>query len=65
MPPRVVHTFSNTSEAPVRFLNLNTPAGWEYLLREMTAAMPAEGPPDHERIAEIASRHDFERARDL
>jgi quercetin dioxygenase-like cupin family protein len=27
VPPGVVHTFSNTSAAAVRFLNFNTPAG--------------------------------------
>ena len=29
VPPGVVHTFSNPGETPVRFLNFNTPAGWE------------------------------------
>jgi mannose-6-phosphate isomerase-like protein (cupin superfamily) len=28
VPASVVHTFSNPSESPVRFLNFNTPAGW-------------------------------------
>lgn len=28
VPPGNVHTFSNTSDAPVRFLNFNTPGGW-------------------------------------
>ena len=28
-PPGTVHTFSNRSDAPVRFLNFNTPGGWE------------------------------------
>src|ERR1700739_4405203 len=29
VPPGVEHTFSNPSDEPVRFLNFNTPAGWE------------------------------------
>jgi quercetin dioxygenase-like cupin family protein len=62
IPPGVVHTFSNTSDAPVRFLNLNTPGGWENYLRELAAAMPAAGPPDPARMAEIAQRYDFEPA---
>lgn len=27
VPPGVVHTFANASEAPVRFLNINSPGG--------------------------------------
>lgn len=44
VPPGVTHTFSNTSEAPVRFLNFNTPAGWENYMRELGEATTA-GPP--------------------
>ena len=35
VPPGVAHTFSNTTDAPVRFLNFNTPAGWENYMREL------------------------------
>ena len=28
LPPGTPHTFANTSDQPVRFLNFNTPAGW-------------------------------------
>jgi mannose-6-phosphate isomerase-like protein (cupin superfamily) len=58
VPPGVVHTFSNPSDAPVRFLNFNTPAGWEGYMRELAAA--SEGrPPTPEEIGRIASRYDF------
>src|SRR5919198_802633 len=30
IPPGVVHTFRNDSDAPVRVLNFNTPSGWEH-----------------------------------
>lgn len=60
VPPGVVHTFSNPSDEPVRFLNINTPGGWEDYLRDLGAAIPAHGPPDPERMAELASKHDFE-----
>ncbi|MDQ3355248.1 MAG: cupin domain-containing protein [Actinomycetota bacterium] len=35
VPPGTVHTFSNASEEPVRFLNFNTPAGWEKYMRDL------------------------------
>jgi mannose-6-phosphate isomerase-like protein (cupin superfamily) len=58
VPPRTVHTFSNRSEQPVRFLNFNTPAGWENYMRDLAAAL-AGGSPTPEEIGEIASRYDF------
>ena len=61
VPPGVVHTFSNQSEAPVRFLNFNTPAGWENYMRDLGAAL-AEGTPTPEELGRIASRYDFELA---
>ena len=59
VPPGVVHTFSNPSAAPVRFLNFNTPAGWENYMRDLGAAL-AKGTPSREDIGEIASRYDFQ-----
>ncbi|MDA0158784.1 cupin domain-containing protein [Solirubrobacter ginsenosidimutans] len=59
VPPGVVHTFSNPSPEPVRFLNFNTPAGFERYMRELAAAA-ADQPLTREKIGEIASRHDFE-----
>jgi quercetin dioxygenase-like cupin family protein len=58
VPPGVVHTFSNPSETPVRFLNFNTPAGWEHYMRDLAAAL-ANGTPSQEEIGRIASRYDF------
>jgi hypothetical protein len=54
----VVHTFRNPGEASVRFLNFNTPAGWEHYMRDLAAAL-ADGTPTQQEIGEIASRHDF------
>ena len=59
VPPGVVHTFSNPGEAPVRFLNFNTPAGWEHYMRELAAALAA-GAPTQQEIGRIASGYDFE-----
>ncbi len=61
VPPGVVHTFSNPGDAPVRFLNVNTPAGWEHYMRELAEAARS-GPLTPETIGRVASRHDFERA---
>ncbi len=60
VPPGVVHTFWNPGDEPVRFLNINTPGGWEDYLRDLAAAMPAQGPPDPESMAELAKQYDFE-----
>jgi quercetin dioxygenase-like cupin family protein len=56
-PPGVVHTFANRSASPVRFLNLNTPGGWEDYIRDLAAATPADGPPDPRVMGEVLARH--------
>jgi quercetin dioxygenase-like cupin family protein len=61
VPPGIVHTFSNQSESPVRFLNMNTPSGFEHYMRELGAAAQA-GPLTPEVMGPIASRYDFELA---
>jgi mannose-6-phosphate isomerase-like protein (cupin superfamily) len=58
VPPGVVHTFSNPTQTPVRFLNFNTPAGWENYMRDLDAAL-AKGTPSQDEIGQIASRYDF------
>jgi mannose-6-phosphate isomerase-like protein (cupin superfamily) len=58
VPPGVTHTFSNPSATPVRFLNFNTPAGWENYMRDLGQAAKA-GPLTSEDIGRIASRYDF------
>jgi mannose-6-phosphate isomerase-like protein (cupin superfamily) len=58
-PPGAVHTFANESDEPVRFLNFNTPAGWEQYMRDLGAAFAGDRPPTSEEVARIASRYDF------
>jgi mannose-6-phosphate isomerase-like protein (cupin superfamily) len=58
VPPGVKHTFSNPSERPVRFLNFNTPAGWEEYMRDL-AAEGTGGSLTPEAIGRIASNYDF------
>lgn len=57
-PPGVVHTFRNASDAPVRFLNFNTPGGFEQYMRELSAAASGPEPMTSEQIGAIASRYD-------
>lgn len=38
VPPGTVHTFRNRSDQPVRFLNFNTPGGWERYMRSRGGA---------------------------
>ncbi len=57
-PPGIVHTFANRSPSVVRFLNLNTPGGWEDYIRDLAAATPADGPPDPQLMGEVLARHD-------
>ena len=58
-PPGAVHTFSNPGDRPARFLNFNTPAGWDKYMRELAATFAGEQPPSPEAIGRIASRYDF------
>ena len=59
VPPGVVHSFANTSDDPVRFLNINTPGGWESYLRELAHAMQQGTMPGSEEFAKIVAKYDF------
>jgi hypothetical protein len=52
------YAFANTSDRPVRFLNLATPAGFEGYMRELGEAFRDGGPPTSEAIGRIAARYD-------
>ena len=55
VPPGTVHTFTNRSDGPVRFLNLNTPAGFEGYMRELGEAFAGGGaPPTPAQMGAIA-----------
>jgi len=58
-PPGIVHAFANRSDSTVRFLNLNTPGGWEDYIRDLAAVTPADGPPDPRVMGEVLARHDL------
>ena len=58
VPAGVVHTFSNPSDRPVRFLNFNTPAGWENYMRDLAEAAKA-GSLTPDVMGRVASQYDF------
>ena len=62
VPPRVVHRFSNATDAPARFLVLATPgAGLEGYFAEIArliAANPVWPPADPGTVAAVAARYD-------
>ena len=59
VPPGVVHTFANTSDEPVRFLNINAPGGWENYLRDLANAMRSGTMPGTPEFAQIVAKYDF------
>ena len=60
VPPGVTHTFSNRTDSAVRFLNFNTPSGWENYMRDLGRELAAGRTPTSEEIGRIAARYDFQ-----
>jgi mannose-6-phosphate isomerase-like protein (cupin superfamily) len=54
------HTFANPTDEPVRVLGVWSPASALAFMEEIGAALPASGPPDAARLAEIYRRHNSE-----
>ena len=59
VPPGVVHTFANTSDEPVRVLNINAPGGWEHYLRDLAGAMRSGTVPGTAEFAQLVAKYDF------
>jgi len=59
VPPGVMHTFANTSEERVRFLNINAPGGWENYLRDLADAMRSGSMPGTPEFAQVVAKYDF------
>jgi mannose-6-phosphate isomerase-like protein (cupin superfamily) len=57
VPRGTRHTFSNPSEAPIRFLTVCTPGGFEGFFVD-AARLPLSVPPDFDAINAIALRYD-------
>jgi mannose-6-phosphate isomerase-like protein (cupin superfamily) len=66
-PRNVPHTERATSVEPVRYLEVNSPAGFEKFVvtagepaAELMLPPPDQSPPDFERLAALAAEHDVE-----
>ena len=59
VPPGVEHTFANTSDEPVRFLNLNSPGWFEDYLAELAKAVQDGIIPGGEEFARIVEKYDI------
>ena len=66
-PMNVPHTERCTSAEPVRYLEVNSPAGFEKFVvaagepaAELTLPPPDQPPPDVERLATLAAEHGTE-----
>jgi quercetin dioxygenase-like cupin family protein len=57
IPPGIVHTFSNTSDASARCVNAYVPGGIERFFIEVGDAM-AGGQPDPDEIGRLSARYD-------
>ena len=54
------HTFWNGGSVPVRFLEVVSPPAFVDYFRELPGLLPASGPPDPARLAELAARYALE-----
>jgi mannose-6-phosphate isomerase-like protein (cupin superfamily) len=59
VPPGVAHTFANTSDEPVRFLNISSPGWLENYLRDLAGVMRLGTTPVPPDVAAIAAKYDF------
>ena len=60
-PPGVVHAFSNDTDAEVRILGVQSPAGFEGFFRELSELI-SSGDFDPAVAGEISSRYDIQSA---
>jgi quercetin dioxygenase-like cupin family protein len=56
-PRGIAHTFWNAGPAPARLIEIICPAGLEHYFAELAQLIPADGPPDFDKIAELQQRY--------
>jgi len=61
-PRGIPHTFWNAGPAPTRLMEIICPAGLENYFAELAKLIPADGPPDFEKIAALRQRYQNPRA---
>lgn len=57
MPRRVVHTFRNVGDTPLRMLIHTTPSGFETFFARCAGEFAKPGGPDMEQITAISAEH--------
>lgn len=60
VPIGVLHTFANTGNTPVRFLNTFTPPRYLNYFEELSKLMAASAPPTPLQMRELMARYDTE-----
>jgi quercetin dioxygenase-like cupin family protein len=58
-PREIPHSFQNINSVPAKVLILATPAGIEKFFEELSQ-LAKQGPPDIEKVKEIAQRYEIE-----
>ncbi len=59
-PRAVPHAFWNAGDTPARLLEVITPAGFENYFAGLGEVLAVAGPPDLQRLAEVAQRFDLD-----
>ena len=60
VPIGTVHTFSNPTDRPARFLNTFTPPRYIHYFEEMSQLLQAGVPPSSSQLTELMARYDTE-----
>lgn len=60
LPRDIPHGFRVEGDAPARLLLLATPAGFEGFIAELSESDPPAGPPDIDKLVQVATQHDIE-----
>jgi hypothetical protein len=55
----VVHTFANKSDQAVRVLNVNSPGGWDEVLRAIVNHAQTSGPVGSAAVGEMSAQRDM------
>ena len=56
-PRGILHTFWNAGLQPARLIEIISPAGFEQYFAELAELFQAEGPPDPEKLEQLANRY--------
>jgi quercetin dioxygenase-like cupin family protein len=60
LPRNIPHSFRNSGSTPAKLLVTLTPAGFEGFFEEVAGQLPADQPPDPEKLAAIGRKYGLE-----